>query len=675
MMEGEDTRCQTCGGPDSDEGNEMLICQGPQCLNAHHLQCLHPPLSCVPDDVWLCPVCTARDDIGIPVSILSHRGNGNQRKYQVRWQSGEETFEPRDHLMNLPVLQAYEKSMSGIEDAETCSGAGSSSKAGGKELPPGWTTVSNQTPSGRCLSTYFSPEKFRARSIVEAWRIEAWRMHEASSKDPGPKLPSKEPASSKKPASKTPSRKSAVLAQPAPPIPPTAPSRKRLVRLPEPVDEKVGKRLKVALTDEEAGCRWFSAKVLEAHSCLANFSNSKVEYVIQFDYDLHKLTVDLADLPFQWMHDDEESDECKVQAVLSLPRSHAHKEEEPVETPAMKRSRKSSRSNSAGPATSAQASQTDASLLGSDASLRTDPVSRLVSDVMESVLAGVRDRALSAADDLPIMRPLRSIEWFAGSARLTFALRRNHGWNHAVIHDFDSSKVEWELHGSHAEKDTFRCDEFLEEVSLRSLALEPCYDYFHFSIDCSSFSGLGFAGQSRNDSNDFLGAGASNMASCSRGNRMVHKTVDLIAAQLERNPRFLFTIENPFPGRLKDHPMIHARLEAPREHGGLGAVRVVVDYCWFFDQQNSSSRPFKKRTIFWTNSPTMIREFGVHAPPASCSYYLCERSTPCPCYNSHRAVTSATAAEATPFPRLLAEKIARCISLDATSQRWRPVRL
>lgn len=693
MTEAQDDRCEVCDGLHSDEGNEMLLCQGPDCNNGYHLQCLNPPLRGVPDGAWLCPVCTASGEIGIPVSILNHSGNGIGRLYQVRWDSGEVTSVPRENLMGLPILQQYEDSIERV-DIRSNPGAG---RAGAMKLPPGWIMVSNQAPSA-VIKTYFSPDrKVRARSVVEAWRL-----HNRACADLGTKTKGGLEATPRVRRIASVVRKAALgeelvhesaAARPArahtrpapqpsaPPNPPSAPSRKRLIRLPAPEDDKVGKRLKVAISDQEQGNRWFTAKILEAQPCLSNFSNSKVEYLIQFDFDLQKLTVDLADLPFEWMRDDEEPDDCKFQAQPSPPRSREHNhDKEVVEIPAIERRRRALTSaapstTSAAPATCTQASQTDAFLLGTDATLRSDPVSRLVADVLESVLAKARDRALSAADDLPIMRPLRSIEWFAGSARLTFALRRNHGWDQAVIHDYDSSKVEWELHDSRPEKDTFRCDEFLEEVSLRSFALEPCYDYFHFSIDCSSFSGLGWAGQSRNSSNDFLGAGVNNMASCSRGNRMVQKTIDLIAAQLERNPHFLFTIENPFTGRLKDHPMIRARLEAPREHGGLGAARVVVDYCWFHERHNSTCRAFKKRTIFWTNSPTIIREFGVHTPPASSSHYLCGRGNPCPCFDSHRPVTSATAAEATPFPRLLAEKIARCISLDATSQRWRPVRL
>jgi hypothetical protein len=392
---------------------------------------------------------------------------------------------------------------------------------------------------------------------------------------------------------------------------------------------------------------------------LANFSDSNVEYLIRYDADGHQLQVDLQDLTFEWLRDDEEPDAFECSGLQPA------QPEAPLlllspEATALKRQRTEPL------AAKDAANQTEATLLSDVLISRGDPVSRLVGDVIESLLARARDSAAQEADDLPIMRPLRSIEWFAGSARLSFALRRNHGWGHAVIHDYDPSKVEWQEHGMQPDTTTFRSDEFLDEVRLGAFYQEAAYDYFHFSVDCSSFSGLGHAGQGRNESNDFLGNGAA----CARGNRMIHKACDLIGIQMERNPHFLFTLENPFTGRMKDHPIVHARLEAPREHGGLGAQRVVVDYCWFFASTHAE-RAFRKRTIFWTNSPTMIREFGVHAPPARSSHYICERRTPCQCYGAHRAVNSSTTREATPFPRLLAESIARCVTLDAAKQRWR----
>ena len=50
--------CTKCGGGDSLEGNELLICDGLGCTRQYHLQqCLETPLQSVPEGVWLCPTC------------------------------------------------------------------------------------------------------------------------------------------------------------------------------------------------------------------------------------------------------------------------------------------------------------------------------------------------------------------------------------------------------------------------------------------------------------------------------------------------------------------------------------------------------------------------------------------------------------------------------------------
>ena len=103
-----------------------------------------------------------------------------------------------------------------------------------------------------------------------------------------------------------------------------------------------------------------------------------------------------------------------------------------------------------------------------------DPVGRLVAEVIDAVLARARDEAAAASDDLPVMRKLRAIEWFAGSGRLSFALKQQQGWD-PVIHDRDVNAVEWAQHGEKPEQCTFRSDEF-EEIERGSFYLEPPYD-------------------------------------------------------------------------------------------------------------------------------------------------------------------------------------------------------
>ena len=58
-VEDTDLACGCCGSTDSiDEIDEMLLCDGDGCSRGYHMRCLSPPLSAVPDDEWLCPICT-----------------------------------------------------------------------------------------------------------------------------------------------------------------------------------------------------------------------------------------------------------------------------------------------------------------------------------------------------------------------------------------------------------------------------------------------------------------------------------------------------------------------------------------------------------------------------------------------------------------------------------------
>lgn len=204
--------------------------------------------------------------------------------------------------------------------------------------------------------------------------------------------------------------------------------------------------------------------------------------------------------------------------------------------------------------------------------------------------------------------------------------------------------------------------------------LKPVYDYHHFSIECSSFTMLGHAGQSRVEGNDFLG-NEQHAVRCQQGSQMIGQMIDMIGGQLKRNPDFLFTIENPYTSKMQHHPLLN-RVMMPREHRGLGATKLVVDYCHFWDGGGGGGgeedRPFHKRTTIWTNSPTLIREFGVDIGGA---HYLCQRQTPCAFYCNHRAVCGRTAAAATPFPKRLAMRIAQAINRDASKKRFRPIKV
>jgi hypothetical protein len=88
---------------------------------------------------------------------------------------------------------------------------------------------------------------------------------------------------------------------------------------------------------------------------------------------------------------------------------------------------------------------------------------------------------------------------------------------------------------------------------------------------------------------------------------------------------------------------------------------VTFDYCWFWDGEGEP--PFKKSTDIWTNSPKLIEML---------SGFTCDQNHFCPHFKLHTPVAGNTA-EATPFPRRLAETIAQAISFDASPQRKRPL--
>ncbi|GMH39126.1 hypothetical protein BSKO_07024 [Bryopsis sp. KO-2023] len=57
--------CSKCGGLDSGQGNDILMCDG-GCRLAYHEKCLDPPVIAaeIPEEQeWLCPSCTCKDEI------------------------------------------------------------------------------------------------------------------------------------------------------------------------------------------------------------------------------------------------------------------------------------------------------------------------------------------------------------------------------------------------------------------------------------------------------------------------------------------------------------------------------------------------------------------------------------------------------------------------------------
>ena len=50
-------RCNVCNLASCIAGNDLLLCDWPNCDNAVHLACLNPPLTEVPEGDWYCPSC------------------------------------------------------------------------------------------------------------------------------------------------------------------------------------------------------------------------------------------------------------------------------------------------------------------------------------------------------------------------------------------------------------------------------------------------------------------------------------------------------------------------------------------------------------------------------------------------------------------------------------------
>jgi hypothetical protein len=643
----EDEACVECAGKSSLVGNKMLLCDG--CDKGVHQQCLVPPLAVVPAGEWLCAWCVC---------------------------SCAPAATPAAATTSNALVTTFNRPSKLAKYVEQCGGQRSM-----VDRYSSTTTLRNDCSSSDTI--YESPQGKRFRSLVEVARFLGLKG--------APPVRKAAPTRTAPPA--PPPRKPALSL--APSLPPSASQRKRPVRLPEPEDPHVGKRLRVSMDGE-----WWTAKIVEAVQCIAFSGKSNTEYRILHDKDGIILRCDLQDPAYVWefISDNEPSDEFEglnfrvpkqaqapaasspealnggltedaaLQRALMLSRAPAPQPPTPQPTapplpahltPPAKRQRQSTNGDGA----------TQRVIVA-----RTDPldwrpdnaVSQAVTEAISAVLARARDESAASSDDLPILRKLRAIEWFAGSGRLSFALAQQHGWQ-VVIHDRDQNVVEWVQHG--LEEDgrqlIYNSKEFITEVKIGDFWQQSPYDFFHFSIDCSSFSVLGHPGQFRNAQNDFLGE----HASCKVGNQMVHKMLELIGMQLERNEKFLFTVENPQTGKLKDHPMVQAKLTAPRDQGGLGATPLALDFCWF--KAANESTPFKKRTIIWTNSPSLIRELGEHCPPSKRSRFLCERTSPCNFFQRGHRPVARNCAAATPFPRLLTELIARCITFDASAQRWR----
>ena len=68
-----DPHCTLCGGGESIEGNEILLCDGQHCVGCYHQKCCTPPVTEVPEGSWLCSTCVANGNIVDPEVLEDER--------------------------------------------------------------------------------------------------------------------------------------------------------------------------------------------------------------------------------------------------------------------------------------------------------------------------------------------------------------------------------------------------------------------------------------------------------------------------------------------------------------------------------------------------------------------------------------------------------------------------
>ena len=100
--------CAKCGEADDAAGNEILLCDGIGCNRGFHQRCLEPALLEVPEGAWLCPHCKKEGNHHFIERVVSHKGKGRKRRYEVKWRLGDTSFEPLEHIKHTHELREYE---------------------------------------------------------------------------------------------------------------------------------------------------------------------------------------------------------------------------------------------------------------------------------------------------------------------------------------------------------------------------------------------------------------------------------------------------------------------------------------------------------------------------------------------------------------------------------------
>ena len=191
-------------------------------------------------------------------------------------------------------------------------------------------------------------------------------------------------------------------------------------------------------------------------------------------------------------------------------------------------------------------------------------------------------------------RPLKTLELCAGTARLSIWLRKRGCV--VTVHERYGERVEWDAQDL-PEPDTllYECD--VLEIDPSKL---PIFDYIHASPECSSYSAMSRDKHGRKASNNYRGT--SDEAAMAK--RVLKHLVDILKSQMERNPKLLYTIENPWVDcGIHKQEIASGVIEKPQSDGGLGAKQCIVTYCMF------EPGP-KKPTLIWTNSEKLAHDLG-----------------------------------------------------------------
>ena len=78
-----ETVCSVCNSGHDEPGNDILLCDGPGCQSALHMQCLEKPIYAVPSDDWLCPTCAPAAATFEPMMSPFSKERGLDRELQV----------------------------------------------------------------------------------------------------------------------------------------------------------------------------------------------------------------------------------------------------------------------------------------------------------------------------------------------------------------------------------------------------------------------------------------------------------------------------------------------------------------------------------------------------------------------------------------------------------------